>query len=69
MTQLNPPTSNRIIRKPELLAKVGLSNTTIWRLVRARRFPAPIRLSPNSVGWIDSEIEHWIIQRAEEPGR
>lgn len=54
----------RIIRKPELVAKLGLSQVTIWRMEKAGNFPKRLRLGGNSVGWLASEIEAWINARA-----
>ncbi len=58
--------SMRIIRKPELLNMVGLSDATIWRMERAGRFPRRVRLGGNSVGWIDSEVQAWFTAKASE---
>jgi len=44
--------------------RVGLSRTTIWRLQRRGQFPRQVRLSPNRVGWLESEINAWIAARA-----
>jgi len=56
----------RVIRKPELLSKVSLSDPTVWRLERAGRFPKRISLGGNSVGWIESEVEGWIQEKKAE---
>lgn len=58
----------RIIRKPELLSIVGLSDATIWRQERDGRFPRRIRLGGNSVGWIESEVADWLAERMEARG-
>lgn len=52
-----------ILRAPEVLARTGLSRTTIWRKVRAGTFPAPIELGANSIGWRVSEIQGWLESR------
>jgi prophage regulatory protein len=54
----------RIIRKPELLATLGLSDATIWRLEKAGRFPKRVKLGGNSVGWFDHEIDGWLDRKA-----
>ena len=54
----------RIIRKPELLGKIGLSDTSIWRLERDGAFPGRISLGGNSVGWFASEIDDWLAKKA-----
>ena len=48
-----------MLRYPAVVRRTGLSRVTIWRKVRAGTFPAPRELGPNSVGWLESEIEAW----------
>jgi prophage regulatory protein len=57
-----------IIRKPELCRNLGISPVTLWRWTRREGFPAPIKLGPNSVGWIEAEINEWLAARAAERG-
>lgn len=56
----------RIIRKPELFSKVGLSDATIWRMEKSGKFPRRITLGENSVGWLSDEIEQWVEKKAAE---
>jgi len=58
--------TERIIRKPELLRIIGLSDCTVWRMEKEGRFPLRIRLGGNSTGWLLSEVEAWIAARAAE---
>src|SRR5438034_3802125 len=45
-------------------AVTGLSRPTLWRLVRANRFPKPVPLSSaQAVGWVASEVEAWVQAR------
>jgi prophage regulatory protein len=53
----------RILRKPAVLAKTGLSYPTIYRHIQAGTFPQQVELGPNSVGWIEEEIDAWIASR------
>ena len=53
----------QMLRPPEVMARTGLSRTTIWRRVRAGSFPAPVQLGENSIGWPESEIAIWIENR------
>jgi len=55
--------AKRIIRKPELLAMIGLSDPTIWRMEKEGKFPKRIRLGGNSCGWLESEINEWLDAR------
>lgn len=52
--------SSRILRMPALTRHVGLSKATIYRLLRHRRFPKPIRLGERAVGWRLEDIDEWI---------
>jgi prophage regulatory protein len=54
----------RIIRKPELLATLGLSDATIWRWEKAGRFPKRLNLGGSVCGWLESEVTQWINQKA-----
>jgi prophage regulatory protein len=55
--------SKRIIRKPGVRQKTGLSDSTIWRLEKAGEFPLRVQLSLNAVGWYEHEIDAWLEQR------
>ncbi len=60
----NPPA--RILRLREVEARTGLSRSTIYRWRRAGRFPQAVVLGKRSVGWIESEVDEWIRERAAE---
>ncbi len=54
----------RILRMPEVLERVGLSRSTVWRLAQADQFPKPVKLGGRAVGWIEEEIDAWIASRS-----
>jgi len=56
----------RIIRKPELLAMLGLSDPTVWRKEKRGEFPKRLRLGAGAVGWLESEINAWLEERKAE---
>lgn len=64
MEQMRDLIQERIIRKAELLAMVGLSDPTIWRMERDGKFPKRIRLGGNSCGWLQTEVNGWFADRA-----
>lgn len=68
MNTVEGKTTQRIIRKPELLNMLGLSDPTVYRLEKAGRFPKRLRLGGNSCGWLASEVDGWIAERATERG-
>ena len=56
----------KILRKKDVAAKVGLSAVHLMRLVKWERFPRPLQLGPASIGWLESEIDDWIQERANQ---
>jgi prophage regulatory protein len=61
-TSLTPP---RLLRRPAVLERVALSDTTICRLERAGKFPRSMSLSLQATAPGESDIEAWIAERAE----
>ena len=53
----------KIIRGPVVEDKTSWTRVTIWRAIRDNKFPAPIQLGPNSVGWFEDEIDAWLATR------
>lgn len=53
----------RVIRINEVAKYVGLHRSTVYRLIDRKEFPAPIRLGPNSVGWLREEVDEWVVTR------
>lgn len=54
-------TSNdRMLRLPQVKAKIGYAASTIWKGVKEGTLPAPISLGPRSVAWRESELQAWI---------
>jgi prophage regulatory protein len=51
------------VRLPEVKAVTGLSKSSLYALIRANDFPAPVRLGPRTVGWIRSEVKQWAAER------
>ncbi|WP_353064706.1 AlpA family transcriptional regulator [Tunturibacter psychrotolerans] len=52
--------SNKILRLPAVKAKTGLSRSTIYARVAQGTFPAALILGPNTVGWLEADVEAWI---------
>ena len=50
----------RFVRLPEVMARTGLSRSTIHVWMAEGRFPKPVPLGSRSVGWIESELEKWV---------
>ncbi len=57
-----------IVRRRNMPAATGLSNATIWRERNAGRFPEPIRLSKQAIGWTRASIDEWKAERSRLSG-
>lgn len=55
--------SERFIRKPQVLKDTGLSHTTLYRLIKNSKFPAPIHVSDRIAVWQESLVQQWISDR------
>jgi prophage regulatory protein len=51
---------DRIIRLKTVLARTGLSRSTIYRKIAEGTFPAQFKISSNGTGWHESEVSRWI---------
>ena len=60
-------TPDRILRRPEVKAITGLSDSVMDREIKAGRFPAPFKLLPDprarAVGWSERAVQAWIAER------
>lgn len=54
----------QLLRLPEVLARTGLSKTTIQRLEAAGKFPRRRRIGTRAVAWVAGDIEAWLASRA-----
>lgn len=52
----------RVIRLNEVKDKVGLSRSTIYRRISNGEFPKPILLGGRASGWIEDEIDEWLMR-------
>ena len=67
----NSAPQNNIIRLKQLIAKTGLSRSTIYAKLNPDSpqydptFPKPINLSTRSMGFLEREAEAWIASKIE----
>ncbi len=66
--------ANQLIRINELASHKGqrglipVSPATLWRWVRAGKFPEPIRLSDRVTAWEASKVNAWVQSQASSKG-
>jgi len=61
---LNP--SPRFLAPLVVTDRTSLSRTTLWRMVRAGKFPKPISISPGRVAWSEAEVNAWMVARVSD---
>lgn len=44
--------------------KIGLGQSTIYRMIANGKFPKPFELVPGRTAWIESDIDDWLAERS-----
>ena len=50
---------NRVVLRHNMPEYTGYSIIHIYRLIKAGRFPKPLRLGANRVAWLESDLLAW----------
>jgi len=56
----NNTSGERLLRLPDVLARVGVSKSTWWSWCREGKAPAPVRLSKRCTAWRESDLNAWL---------
>lgn len=51
----------RLIMKSDVIARLNISDRTLEKLIKARRFPPPLRIGKR-VQWVESVVTRWLEQ-------
>ena len=57
---MHTETTARILTEAQVKERVLYSSSQLRRMEQAGKFPRRLKLGPNRVGWLSSEIENWI---------
>jgi prophage regulatory protein len=49
----------RFLKLRDVLAISGKSKSSIYDAIKRNEFPAPVKLSNRSSGWVQSEVSAW----------
>jgi prophage regulatory protein len=52
-----------LLRKPEVLSRLGISKSTLTRWVASGLFPPPVQIGPRAVGWYVHDVETFLASR------
>jgi prophage regulatory protein len=50
----------RLLRLPEVMARVGLKRSSIYQRMSEGRFPKSRSLGPKCAVWIEAEVDAWV---------
>jgi prophage regulatory protein len=51
------------MRLKEVMSNTGLGRSTVYKYIAEGRFPKPVSLGDRAVGWVDGEVDEWIMAR------
>jgi len=51
------------LRLPQVIARTGLSRSTIYEYITLGMFPAPIKAGKRASVWLESEVLLWMNRR------
>ena len=56
----SPVSPARLLRLPEVIARVGLKRSAIYQRMSEGRFPKSRSLGPKCAVWVEAEIDDWV---------
>lgn len=56
----------QILRLPQVCKATGLGRSMIYQLESERRFPCRVRIGARAVGWVEAEVQQWLVGRIEQ---
>ena len=56
----------KILRLKNVTEVTSMSRSTIYRLMEQGKFPKPIKLSQRIIGFLEEDIDQWILERYQE---
>ena len=57
--------SHTVLRLPDVIKQTGLSRSSIYLRLNNKEFPKPISLGGRTVGWLQQDIDEWILEKIE----
>lgn len=56
-------TTPSILRLRQVVARTGVSRSTIYHMVAAGQFPSAVALGARAVGWHVADVDAWLASR------
>ena len=55
----------KILRLPQVCEVTGLGRSMIYQMKAERRFPTRVKVGIRAVGWVEREVNAWLVHRLE----
>jgi prophage regulatory protein len=55
--------TSSILRRKQVQEHTGLSRSSIYKLMKERKFPQAVSISERSIGWRRGDIDRWLEER------
>jgi prophage regulatory protein len=65
ITSTTNEASLKILRLPQVCEVTGLCRSMIYQLEADLRFPQRVKIGVRAVGWLDNEVNAWLLRRIE----
>lgn len=59
---------DRLLPRDAVETRVGITTSTLYRMMRSGEFPEPLRIGSRCVRWSEHEVEQWIAARPRATG-
>ncbi|MBU0525881.1 MAG: AlpA family transcriptional regulator [Gammaproteobacteria bacterium] len=56
----------KILRLKDVMHTTGLSRSTVYSYISEGTFPKSVQLGSRAVGWVESEVQDWLMERVKE---
>jgi len=60
MNSVQDQHKERLLRRPEVLARTGVGKSKLCIMIREGEFPAPLKLGSRTSVWPESWVDAWI---------
>lgn len=57
--------AQQFLRREQVLAKLGISRTTLYNLEKTGRFPQHFMVTPRCAVWRADEVDAWMARRSD----
>lgn len=50
----------RVLRRPEVQERTGLSKSGLYLAIQQGEFPKQIKIGQRAVGWLETDVDEWL---------